>query len=432
MALQLKVRDRAQRVEHIKHHADNAQEAESFHGYQAKAIPLPRIRIASDYLVYRMANFRTQTAQLRWLRENSDKMSNYFATGEENVSTQQVQHTLLLELARKGTQNITPIFDVLKKEPVQIEPLLITGAGVVVNGNRRLAAMRQLYTDTPTGYQSFSHVECIVLPSTVTARDLEEIEVQLQMARETKLPYSWIDQGLAVRKLLSDGIPMSRVRELMHLDDDDDVQSIITQLNEAELYLEEYQGEAEGYEQVDTDKQIFQELEKSLKGKSSVEQETRRLIAHVIIGNNDDVLAGRVYNYRLAFGKHHDEVVDALVDQYGLNESQAEPEDTFEIDIPTDDTSMSLSGLRSLLKNKEQGAELAKLIADTVDNLIVDKTEEKSAKRSYTLAQKALESLSKIDASKTPDDIKASVVALLEQIDREAIRLIAALSKADS
>ncbi|MCI1006842.1 hypothetical protein [Herbaspirillum sp. C7C8] len=431
MALKIRVKDIAQREEHINLHIEQSKETVSFHGYQGRSLPLPKIRIASDYLVYRMANFRTQTAQLRWLRENADRTADYFSTGEENASTQQVQHVLLLELSRKGTQSITPIYDVLKKEPIQIEPLLITRTGVIVNGNRRLAAMRQLVADEPSTHQGLAFVECIVLPGTVTARDLEEIEVQLQMARETKLPYSWIDQALAVRKLLADGVPIGRVRELMYLEEDDEVKSIISQLNEAELYLSEYKNEDGGYEQVDSDKQIFIELEKSLKGKEGVQQETRRLIAHVIIGNNQNVLDGRVYNYRLAFGKHHDEVLDALTEKFNLEElDAAADEDDLEIDIDDGSGRDVLAGFRALLKDTSRGPELAKVIAETLDDVIADKTEEKSAKRSLALAQKALNNLAKIDVSKTPSDVVSAVTAVLEQIEKETVRLIGEFEKA--
>lgn len=430
MALQIKVRDRAQREDHIKYLSANSDLTDTVHGYQGKSITVPKIRIASDYLVYRMANFRTQTAQLRWLRQNSEKRKDYFSLGEENASAQQAQHVLLLGLAKKGTQSITPIYEVLKKDPTQLEPLLITASGVVVNGNRRLAAMRQLSADEESAiYSSFSHVDCVVLPSTALPRDLEEIEVQLQMARETKLPYGWIDQALAVKKLLADGLPKSRVVELMHLDEDADVQSIITQLNEVELYLAEYKESAADYELVDSDKQIFLELEKAIRGKSGVEQESRRLVAHVIIGNNDDVLSGRVYDYRQAFGKHHDDIVKALAETYEIADGASGDGLELEIDLPQDEGAPTLTGLRELLKDKKRGADLAKTIAETLDSLIADKTEEKSAKRSLALAQKALESLGKIDVSKTPEDLKASVVAVLEQVEREAMRLVADLSK---
>jgi hypothetical protein len=46
----------------------------------------------------------------------------------------------------------------LEREARQVEPLLVTAEGLVVNGNRRLAAMRALQLRDPVRYAGFAEV----------------------------------------------------------------------------------------------------------------------------------------------------------------------------------------------------------------------------------------------------------------------------------
>src|SRR6185312_4803295 len=114
--------------------------------------------------------------------------ADFFTAGQENQDPQQAQHGLLDRFSKEGTTSIMPIAKVLE-EGRQTLPILISSAGVVVNGNRRLAAMRELYATGEPAYQSFSHVNCMVLPASISEKEIKELEVRLQMQPETKLPY---------------------------------------------------------------------------------------------------------------------------------------------------------------------------------------------------------------------------------------------------
>ena len=66
-----------------------------------------------------------------------------------------------------------PIMKVLHGERKQTEPLLMTPDGIVINGNRRLAAMRELFQIDLSDYKSFQVVQVAILPS-----DASEIELK--------------------------------------------------------------------------------------------------------------------------------------------------------------------------------------------------------------------------------------------------------------
>ena len=118
---------------------------------------------------------------------------------EENQETQQAQHDILDRFSKEGTTSIIPIATILG-EGRQTEPILITAAGVVVNGNRRSAAMREHYATVEATYSSFSHINCKVLPAAATDKEIKEIEIRLQMQPETRLPYTWVNEALAETK----------------------------------------------------------------------------------------------------------------------------------------------------------------------------------------------------------------------------------------
>src|SRR5207249_750042 len=122
--------------------------------------------------------------------------------GQEDEEAQRAQHTILVGFAESGKgESVIPIKTALSKDAEQTEPLLLTREGVVVNGNRRLAAMRELFRENSTQFARFCSVRVLILPEGITADELRRIEVRLQMTPQTLLPYEWVAEALAVRDL---------------------------------------------------------------------------------------------------------------------------------------------------------------------------------------------------------------------------------------
>jgi hypothetical protein len=128
--------------------------------YEDKNTSLSVITLDIGLPIYRMANGRTQTDQLAYIADAKSDPT-FFSAHEEDVAAQRAQHKILSILADTGTESIMPISEELGRTG-QTEPILITPAGVVVNGNRRLAAMRELYASGD--HPKFETVECEVLP----------------------------------------------------------------------------------------------------------------------------------------------------------------------------------------------------------------------------------------------------------------------------
>ena len=394
-----------------------------FHEYQFRTQELPVVRLDISVPIYRMANFRTRTAQIAFLRSKRELGSDFFSAGQENESAQRAQHTVVFKFAKRGTQTVKPIYDALAEERRQTDYLLITHDGVVVNGNRRLAAMRELFNENSSQYAQFQYVDCMVLPTTATVPEIEDVEVTLQMKKETKLPYEWTAEALAIRQLLAEGREKARIRELMSMDTEDEVDAFITRINEADIYLSEYLGQNDAYEEVEKELQIFKELEKAIRGKTQLEQEARRRIAHVLMGNPKP-LQERVYEYRAAFGKYSVKVLQRLGDRFGANK-KATPNEELEVDFAEPDAQPSpFEIVKSILTDRTRGEEVAAAIRDIVDDITEEEREEKTSSAAVRLATRAITNIANIDLTATPEEHRAKLRELLMQLNSQVNNLL--------
>jgi hypothetical protein len=158
---------------------------------------------------------------------------------------QQLLHQLLV--AEAGDPR-GPILHELERQQLQTEPLLITAEGVVVNGNRRLAAMRELLHCDPERFAGFATVSAAMLPAEAVAADLEFVEAALQMAPETKLAYGWIGRRLKMRRQRDElKLPLESMCESYRVEDAAAIDREIQELALAEDYLDSYRGEPGHY-----------------------------------------------------------------------------------------------------------------------------------------------------------------------------------------
>jgi hypothetical protein len=149
--------------------------------------------IAIENLVYRVENSRVRS---QLLEIEATEHVNY----RDQQETQEAQDRLgdiLLKLAQDADGNgDANVVKVLETERIQTQPFVITSSGVVVNGNRRLAAMRYLYNRDSNTYQSFQRASCVVLPDDALEEELSGVETDFQTKTNTRKEYGWIDKAL--------------------------------------------------------------------------------------------------------------------------------------------------------------------------------------------------------------------------------------------
>ncbi|WP_449427209.1 hypothetical protein [Rhodanobacter umsongensis] len=228
--------------------------------FRAGGTDLPVIRMPIDDLIYRLENYRTRDAQLSAIAAGSAPEGFFDPSRREDDSVQIRQHELLVAQARRGSgESIKPIFEELERTAEQTEDLIISADGVVVNGNRRLSAMRELHAMSAKSYHRFADVLCAVLPASATSEEILRLEIGLQMQPETKLPYEWTALGRAVRDLRDAGMTDEAIGQLMNRDKAD-VAKMAKMIESADLYLDTWLGRANNYQLLDDTEQAFKQI----------------------------------------------------------------------------------------------------------------------------------------------------------------------------
>jgi hypothetical protein len=265
--------------------------------WRGKNIDLPVIQLKTQDLRYRLENGRTRRKQMQYIIENQDTPEDLFADPESDVA-QEAQHEILLGLVDQ--EGLLDDLDKVK----QREPVIITYDGYVLNGNRRLAALRKLKTQ---------HIDCVVLPKDADQGDLYDLEIDLQMRRETKAEYNWVDELLNIRY----GLDVIReddkaIAERMGIDDKE-FRKKMSILAYVDLYLV-WLGLPDQYFKVEGDQQAFKELEAQISNiKDSRKSESIRELAFALIKDKPE--EGSVYTYVKNLVKNYDSIQNKLRDQ---------------------------------------------------------------------------------------------------------------------
>jgi hypothetical protein len=403
--------------------------------FRDTAITLPVVRLPIDWLIYRLDNGRTGLRQVEWIRKHNLALD-YFLKAEEDASAQQIQHNILLELANDKRGDI---YKELQHRGRQTEYLLVTNNGVVVNGNRRLAAMRQLLIDESSHCASFSHVDVAVLPPETTRLDIEDIESELQETPETKLEYDWISRRIKMR-YRRDILKFSpdRMVKIYRLKKEQ-INKEIQQLQIADDYLERYLGKPLEYELIEDAEEIFRQLQQALESKSADLEDVARLMAFPLIKERRN-LGDRAYAFRHVFGSDATEVLDRIAEEEeiilgGPDEPEGEPE-TPDEDDPLADITEGGGGhyknLKPLLANLENSLAVADQLVAISSAIRQERKDGGRKMVALRNAEQANKFVHEIDLSNADPETIPSIEAQLDTCIKQAQKIIQEIAKAKS
>jgi hypothetical protein len=236
---------------------------------------------------YRLNNGRTQAAQEEYLVNHADCSIDFFSRDLESVSAQEAQHQILKEMLPKAG-----LLSGLKKEKQEV-PLILSAEGFVVNGNRRLCAMRELNETAPEQYSHFSHADIVVLPP-CEEKDIDELEADLQIKKDTKAEYTWITLAIMLKKR-RDSYSYSDKELAKRYDlSIKEVKLYLSMLNEVDKYLAQ-RGNPKRYHLVESAKHAFEEI---VVGRSKLADEGKKDIFEKIsycLLENTSKAGGRLY-----------------------------------------------------------------------------------------------------------------------------------------
>lgn len=226
---------------------------------------LPQVEVDVRWVRLSTLNHRTRAEQMREIHTSGDKA--LFTSDPLGSAAQDAQYRILV--GQEG-------FDLLKadlKERGQQDPAIITAEGILINGNRRSAALRSLYADDK--HLKAQYVKCLILPADATAAELLDLEAELQVARDFKKEYSWINEALLIEELYDrENKDFDRVATRMHRESSDvrslheklqQVHQLVALSNGAKLHIEFKENET-----------AFDELAKHIRNKPAAEAESVR------------------------------------------------------------------------------------------------------------------------------------------------------------
>jgi hypothetical protein len=429
VAYKIVLKDRAQREVQIAAGVAASTKTEEFFDYKDSRTELPVIHVPIDLPVYRMENFRTFSEQAEYLvREKKDKA--FFRVGQENESAQQVQHEILAKLAEKGkADSVMPVATALRHEG-QRERILITSSGVVVNGNRRLAGMRELYESDKATFHHFSHVWCMVLPADATPADILQIEGVLQGRPETKLDYDWIGDAELVKAIyeLHKGDVDQAARTLSRKPSE--VKTTLQALAEAEVYLRDW-AKAEGeYSRVaESGEQLFKDLPGLLANKPQDLQEASRAIAWTLFENGGK-LEGRLYSYNVAIGKRAQDVLVRLSEDLGIPIGSGDNlDDELDFDLKDEAEVGGFVPLVAALKEGERKAEAVEALIEICTSVLESEKDKKSENAALKAVTAAHSKLVEVDLSRAGASTYDAIERQLSGVIRRAAELQEALEQ---
>lgn len=168
---------------------------------------LPLIEVEVDWVKFSTLNHRTKAEQRREMAARSRE--DLFTSDPLGEEAQEAQYRILAGQAG---------FNELKEdlaERRQQENAVITADGILINGNRRVAALRSLLHENKD--LNARYVRCLVLPADSTPSEIVQLETELQVARDFKQEYSWVNQALLIEELYEKyGRDFDQVAALMH------------------------------------------------------------------------------------------------------------------------------------------------------------------------------------------------------------------------
>jgi hypothetical protein len=92
--------------------------------------------------------------------------------------------------------------DLAKHE--QVDPGIVTHDGAVINANRRMSVISQLFDET--NEPKWKYLKAAILPDSVTEQDLWRIEAGLQFSKDFRLEYGPINELLKLREGIRCGL----------------------------------------------------------------------------------------------------------------------------------------------------------------------------------------------------------------------------------
>ena len=251
--------------------------------FKGKHQDFPIYRVKIDSVLYRLKNGRTVAKQEEYIIKHS-KDKDFFER-EESVEAQKAQDNILSEMIKEAGLERN-----LKESKLQKEPIIISYKGIVINGNRRVCAIKK------SSVTFRQYVDCIILPRATTEEEINDLENSLQITKDNKAPYDWISEAKRISTYVHRKNTFKNIAEKLEKEEEE-VKRVYQMYLHAEKYLQFIKKEKQwsfAIKQV----QMFKDLVNNLNSKKNkIEIKDKDFFKSVIFHNIHASASGRGRKY---------------------------------------------------------------------------------------------------------------------------------------
>lgn len=330
--------------------------------FQGSQRTLPVYSVEIELPKYRLANGRTQAAQEKYLANHADLGNDFFERDTESNVAQKIQHGLLKEMVL-GSDLYAYFKDTTNK---QEQPLILSYDGYVVNGNRRLCAMREFYVDSPEKYAHFKHIDVVILPL-CTSKDIDELEAHLQIQPDIKEKYTWISKACMLRaRQTQHGYTDKQLSEIYDIPEKE-IRTMLGQLGLADDYLKS-RGKEKQYDIVEKDDYSFSQLQKARQQLKQPEEIDLATEISFIFIDNTDTIQGRLYDWIPDVKENLSVIVDELGKSLTVKEEQIHDEtDKYSL-FGISDSTQTITPLIEAVKDPINQNSVLEIVTDIIES----------------------------------------------------------------
>jgi hypothetical protein len=162
---------------------------------------VPVYMVDLNFPIYRLSNIRTKSAQETYISKNEIEKE-FFKIDPECREALKIQHELLYEISISGGDEKNHYKTFENESFDKAHPMMMSDDGILINGNTRMSALRELYYSDPSKYERYEKVPIALLPSNLTEKDIRKLELNLQINPDIHKDYPWISEAMDCRDQL--------------------------------------------------------------------------------------------------------------------------------------------------------------------------------------------------------------------------------------
>lgn len=402
----------------LKAHQKDTKKHEQRYFVQGELRMCPVIDLPIQIPIYHLNNGRTRAEQAKFMHE-SNKSKNFFSAHQEDLNQQKIQHKILVKAA-SDTSAKSNIYKELKRTKIfkKDEAILIDRYGMVINGNRRLSSIRELYQSDEKIFKNFQHVPCAIIEKDISPVDIKRIEGYYQIKKQFRQDYDWVSLCIDI-KYEKDELKSSFKEIGIDKDfSEKEVEMYYDLINQVDKHLDEDWKEPKNYQRVLEQKQIWMDCAKQAsRTRDDIERMAKWKIVRLISMNNKD-LGDSAYRYNKDFLNRNNvkDVTDAWAIRYKVkgNKKNKEVSDDPISKVESSQSPYDLSIIDKLPIKRN----MSDFIKSVKDDLAFSKDDNATLRASSEVLTRLVNMQSKVLPVANRPEIKSNLKKSLNHIEK--------------